>query len=250
MSRYRRDRCDSDVYHVTARGVNQQIIFEEERDRHRLFNLLQEDVDEFGVELYAWCFMQNHVHLLPHCSMETLSRFMEHILKQYAKYFNWHHGREGHLFQRRFFSKPVETDDQLVATIRYIHQNPIEVGVTDLLSYRWGSYREYLGVPGIVSTEFPMKLFGDTESFVSFHKKIENDRSLEPGQSLRMRYKSDDEAIAYAKQVTGLSELSQIASSDKKRRDELIARLRENGLTIAQISRITGISKSVVQRAH
>ena len=65
MSRTGRIQSESDIYHVTARGVGKQVIFEDDRDRRKFGKTMRDRLDECNVELYAWCFMQNHVHLLP-----------------------------------------------------------------------------------------------------------------------------------------------------------------------------------------
>ena len=250
MSRCGRKQCESNIYHVTARGVNGQVIFESDCDRMKFADLLREHLDVFAVELLAWCFMQNHVHLLLRCPLEVLSCFMGHVLSEYAKYFNWKHGRDGQLYQGRFFSKAVESDAQLLATVRYIHQNPMALGVADLASYRWSSYVEYVDRPFIVNTDLILEMCGDTHVFAMMHKKLEADPSLEPGPRPRYVFTSDDEAIARAKQVTGVSELTAIASFEKEKRDACLAMLRNDGFTIATIERLTGIGRNIIQRAR
>ena len=249
MPRSARTPSEFDIYHVTARGVGQQIIFEKEGDDQRRFgSLMRKYLEECEIELYAWCFMQNHVHLLLHCPLESLSLFMKRLLSEYAAYFNWRHERTGHLFQGRFDSEPVNSERHLIATVKYIHQNPKDLGVTDWGAYPWSSYREYVGTPFITNTKFVSELFDTPEAFASMHKDIETDSSLEPGHSKRSRFSTDDEAIARAKELTGCTQLSQIAAAEKRDRDAMIALLKENGFSVRQIARLTGIGKGVVQR--
>ena len=95
-----------------------------------------------------------------------------------------------------------------------------------------------------------MHMFGDTHAFERFHCELETDRSLEPGPRKRQHFSSDNDAIIRVKQVTGLAEISQIASFDKETRDTLLAMLRDDGFTIPLLARITGVSRSVIQRAR
>lgn len=249
MTRDKRIPCESGIYHVTARGVGQQVIFEDDADRKHFGQLMRRHLYEQGVVLHAWCFMQNHVHLLPCCSLDSLSLSMHQLLGNYAKYYNWRHKRTGHLFQERFSSKPVLDERQLLATIRYIHQNPCDLGVTDLAAYTWSSYREYVGKPFITDCAFALELYGGVEEFIRAHETLETDATLEPGYNKRARSaRTDDAAIALAKELLGCESLAEITAADKAMRDSALLALKNSGLSVRQISRITGISKSVIQR--
>lgn len=241
---------ESDIYHVTARGVGQQVIFEDDCDRRYLGSIMRKELDTRGVSLYAWCFMQNHIHLLLRCPLETLSAFMGSILAKYAMYYNKRHERSGHLFQGRFNSKAVQDDRQFLATVRYIHQNPLDLGVSDLATFRWSSYREYLGKPFISKTALALTLFGGMKAFIDSHEIVETDRSLEPGRSGSVKFENEDQAIERAKIVTGCAELAEISAADKQTRDTMLASLKADGFTERQIARLTGIGRSIVHRAR
>ena len=66
--RIQRARSEADVYHVVSRGVGQQIIFEDDKDRVSFLDFVARASRDFNVEVYAWCLMSNHVHLLLHVS--------------------------------------------------------------------------------------------------------------------------------------------------------------------------------------
>ena len=210
---------------------------------------MRETLNENDASLYAWCFMQNHIHLLLRCSLETLSILMGNLLADYARYYNKRHERTGHLFQGRFNSKAVQNEQQFLATVRYIHQNPIALGVNHLAEYRWSSYREYVGRPFLSNVSFTLEVFGGLKPFIEAHAIVETNRSLEPGCSGSKRFESEDQAIERAKEVTGCAELAEISGADKHSRDALLAILKADGFTERQIARLTGISRSVVHRA-
>ena len=245
-----RRKGESGFYHVVTKRDGGQVIFEDDRDRRRFGAVMRNELGEKDASLFAWCFMQNHVHLLLHCSMETLSALMGRILADYAMYYNKRHARVGHLFQGRFHSKAVQSERQFLATVRYIHQNPLALGINDLAAYRWSSYREYVGRPFVSNVAFTLEVFGGVESFVAAHEIVETDRSLEPGCSGSKRFESEDQAIERAKIVAGCSELSEIAAAEKQSRDAMLASLKADGFTERQIARLTGISRSVVNRAR
>lgn len=124
----RRRECDSQIYHITARGVGRMNIFEDDDDRGEFLRLLSAALEATTVEAYAWCLMSNHVHLLLHGPLESISEAMRRTLGRYAVFFNKKHDHVGHLFQGRFFSVPVIDDPQLMELVRYIHQNPAHAG--------------------------------------------------------------------------------------------------------------------------
>ena len=117
MSPRQRKISQADLYHITCRGVAKRILFECNDDRRFLGRLMRELLDEHDVELYAWCFMSNHMHMLLHADLEITSVFMRKLLSAYARYFNDKYDRVGHLFQDRFGSVAVATDAQLMAWV-------------------------------------------------------------------------------------------------------------------------------------
>ena len=247
-----RAQSEADLYHITARGVAKQIIFEEDDDRHFFGKRMRSFLEKDPVELYAWCFMSNHVHLLLHAPLEACRSFMKRLLTSYARYFNAKYGRTGHLFQDRFDSVPIQNEVQLMAAVRYIHRNPLEIPGESIESYPWSSYGEYLKSPSISKTEFVLDLFNSRKDFIAFHKSwYSEDDALDDALIRKpVRQLSDEEAVAFARNVLGVESLTSIASLDKPARNASIAALRESGLTIDQIVRITGIGRNIVQRAR
>ena len=246
-----RKKSEGDVYHLAARGVAQQTIFEDDTDRRVLLELLIEVAERTEVEVYAWCFMSNHIHLLVHAPLEVVSAFMHDILFRYARYYNGKNARCGHLFQNRYGSSAIDSNEYLMTVVRYIHFNPSSMDVGDLKTYRWSSYREYLGRAELCSTEFVLDVFQGIEGFESFHSMQNDDQNtyreiLEP--TLEHKAVSDDDAIAIAKEMLGIRSVAEIAQADKEARDRMLALIKTR-LTVRQIARVTGIGRNIVQRA-
>lgn len=125
------------------RGVDRQAIYRDRRDRERFLELLAEASDEHSIEVLSYCLMGNHFHLLVHTPQDTLSPAMQLLCGRYAAWFNHRHGRDGPLFRGRYHDQLVTSDPQLLATVRYIHRNPVEIG-EPLGSYRWSSHPAYM----------------------------------------------------------------------------------------------------------
>jgi REP element-mobilizing transposase RayT len=143
------------IYHVTIRGNRRQAIFRDDRDRERFLFRLAESGEAYGIRLYLFCLMSNHVHLLLETPSANLGRFMQSVETGYTVFYNVRHGTSGHLFQGRYKAKHVEGDEYLLKLSRYVHLNPVCISrlkkeplnlrVAYLRKYPWSSYRSYIG---------------------------------------------------------------------------------------------------------
>jgi len=143
MPRLRR-KCPSGLpVHVVQRGNNRQVCFASDADMKAYANWLHEGALKFGVDVHAWVFMTNHVHLLlTPKKHDSISRCMQYLGRYYVRYFNYRHRRTGTLFEGRFRSSIVQTGRYLLACQRYIELNPVRAGmVRDPADYTWSSYR-------------------------------------------------------------------------------------------------------------
>ncbi len=119
----------------------------------------------FGVRLFAYCLMGNHVHLAVETGRVPLSRLMKSLQTAYAQYFNRRHRRVGPLFQGRYKAFLVDREKYFLALVRYIHFNPVKAGLAEGLKFRWSSHRFYLGnAPGWLSVEGVLRRFGSRRS--------------------------------------------------------------------------------------
>ena len=149
MPRTRRKPSGTDVYHVVSRGNNQQDIFLLEKDKNRLYGIIKEQAEKFGVKIYAYCIMSNHVHILLKAEFKALSSFMRETNSMYAAYYNYKYKQSGHVFQGRFFSSCVETEGYLLSCVRYIHNNPVKAGIVhDIIAYPYSSAGDYFSLKG------------------------------------------------------------------------------------------------------
>ncbi len=141
MGRAPRPQGEDLTYHVTARGNNRSSIFEDERDRFTFLRLLEDTRRRRCWRVHAWCLMGNHIHVLVTTKGPDISAGVRDVLGGYARRYNSHHERSGHLFGRRFGSVLVTSDEQFLTTVRYINRNPVAaelVAASD--DYPWSGY--------------------------------------------------------------------------------------------------------------
>jgi putative transposase len=151
-------------YHVTSRGNEQKDVFRRRRDREKFLEYLASATERYGAAIHAYCLMSNHYHLLLETPEANLSQIMRHINGAYTIYFNIKRKRAGHLFQGRFKAILVEADEYAMELSRYIHLNPVRVGmVENPRQYAWSSFQSYIGqskVPDWLKTAFILGYFG------------------------------------------------------------------------------------------
>ena len=252
MPRAARKRSEGDVYHVTMRGEGRRIIFEDDDDRETFLRMLSSSLDKNGGEVFAWCLMSNHVHLLLHVPADRLPRFMQSLASGYAVYYNNRHDHVGHVFAGRYGSRPVNGDEYLLTVLRYIHANPVKDKVSPTCDYRWSSYNDYVSGGGIASTALVLGVVGGVDNFASLHADLadsECQQLLECAVRGRgRRLLRDDEALEIALDACGVPSLEEIARLPKAERNAEIAVMRRLGLTTRQIERFTGIGRGIVDR--
>ncbi|MDO9493426.1 transposase [Acetobacterium sp.] len=252
MPRKAREKSATAIYHVVFRGINRQVIFEDKEDRIKYLELLKEYQEISGYKIYAYCLMSNHIHLLMKEGQEELGTVFRRLGASYVYWYNWKYNRSGHLFQDRYKSEPVEDDAYLLTVVRYIHQNPVKAGISgNPMDYPWSSYREYFSDGGLCETRYILRLFSEDlatakEQFESFNQAEENSQCLEIDEKKRWK---DPEAIDLIKQLAGVMNLSDVQQLEKQKRNEVLISCKNEGLSIRQIERLTGISFGVVRKA-
>ena len=248
MPRTARKKGESGIYHVVLRGINQQLIFEDDEDNEMFLDVIEACKRVSGFELYAYCLMSNHVHLLIRILAEDLDQIFKRIGARYVFWFNWKYRRVGHLFQDRFRSEPVETDRYFLAVLRYIHKNPITAGICGSIDgYKWSSFHEYVGDHRIVDRDFALEMTG-SDGFVEFHQS-ENEVDTFIDDDVK-RFRITDEYVKeLMRKVCGVDTVDAFQKFDKTQRAFYVGSLKDQGITIRQISRLTGVSKGIVERA-
>lgn len=145
MPRPLRIEFENAWYHVMNRGANHQLIYKTNTHRNLFYRMLGEVVDQFQIEIHAFCLMSNHYHLLIKTPCANLSRAMRYLDGVYTQRFNRANKRDGALFRGRYKAILVDSDAYLLQVSRYIHLNPIEAKICDdPFNFKWSSYRCYV----------------------------------------------------------------------------------------------------------
>jgi len=167
-----------EVYHVFNRSIANYVIFNNENEYERMWqlfkyylttrdlrlsdflelklveqegfnnavNIVSQDSDPL-VQIIAWCIMPTHFHLVLKQLIDSgISNYLRIILESYSSYFNAKYNRKGPLWESKFKNVLVENDEQLNHLVRYTHLNPTTAHlVNSPEEWLFSSYREYLG---------------------------------------------------------------------------------------------------------
>jgi putative transposase len=112
-------------YHVTSRGVERIAIFRSDRDRRLFLSLLQKTIERYGWLEFAYCLLSTHFHLVVQTPEPNIGRGMQYLLGRYAQAFNQSQGRGGHVVERRYDARVIESDRYLLEACRYVVLNPV-----------------------------------------------------------------------------------------------------------------------------
>ena len=246
MPRRARAKSESGYYHILLRGIGRQNLFEDSEDHEKFLEILAKYKDELKYQIAAYCLMSNHVHLLLEDTGKVLDLLMKKIAGSYAYYFNWKYDRIGHLFQDRFKSEPVEDDAYFLTVMRYIHQNPLKAGIAQMDDYPWSSYRTYIEGGNFVDTEKALEIFKDSEQYIEFMSANETSLCLELADTHRL---TDDEAIEIIRRTAKTQNAQAIQKFSIEQRNKALHDLKEQGISIRQLSRLTGINRGIILRA-
>ena len=132
-------------HHVTARGNRREPIFVEDGDQDIYLDMLAEQMRKAAVEVWAYCLMPNHVHLILCPGVEDgLARALGGAHRRWANFVNARGRWRGHLFDGRFASVAMD-ERHLLAAVRYVALNPVRARLVRRASdWAWSSVRAHL----------------------------------------------------------------------------------------------------------
>ena len=251
MTRPLRADTASLINHVVIRGVNKNLVFLDVEDRRMFLRILRALTYELSVNVFAYCLMGNHVHLILHDPKSHLSLFMQRLQISYVRYFNEKYEHEGTLFQHRFRSEAIEDVEYLWAAIRYVLLNPEKAGIAPFHSYQWSSYRDFANFEQRNYTGITAVYF--VEDFIADIKKLVEGISDEGSHDIEFldawpKHASDDEVVALVKKLANVASPLDVTSLPKQRRNGILLELLKRRISSKQIERVTGVSKATLYR--
>ncbi|OQB14538.1 MAG: Transposase IS200 like protein [Firmicutes bacterium ADurb.Bin193] len=250
MPRTARGKSSTKIYHIVLRGINRQNIFENDEDFTKLLQTLEVYKKKSGFEIYAYCLMSNHIHLLIKEGKEDLGLIFRRIGASYVYWYNWKYKRSGHLFQDRYKSEAVEDNEYFLTVLRYIHQNPVKAKIEkDIAKYKWSSYNEYIEKEKLCNTEFALGIFSGEKSiaverYKKYMNEINEDKCMEICDG---RYRlTDEEAKEIIRKVSKCTSATEFQKLDTKKRDSYLKKIKDKGISTRQLARLTGISRVII----
>lgn len=177
----KKQQAPESYYHIYARGINKQPLFQCENDYTYflgLFNRYLSDEEMINknnglypnfvgkVEILAYCIMPTHFHILVY-QVDTpyLEKFMQSIMTSYSRYFNLKNKRTGPVYESRYKAVRIESSEYLQHVSRYIHLNP-----RSWRNYRYSSLGYYLdgGAPEWLASEKILDQFSSVQEYLTF----------------------------------------------------------------------------------
>ncbi|MCR5558220.1 MAG: transposase [Butyrivibrio sp.] len=235
----------SNYMHVIARGIGKQLLFEDIHDYTYYLKKLERYCKDTDVWVCAYCLMDNHVHLLLKGQLESISLLMKKIGVSYSWYYNKKYERVGHLFQDRFKSEAIENEAYFLNVFRYILKNPQKAGVCSAAQYLWNSYRYYDHPLPFMDLSVAWDILGNFSQYKEFIDRDDEDSGLEYSEARH----SDAWAKKEITRCIGVTSGTVLQNYSKKERDAALVKLKECGLSVRQISRLTGIGRNIIQVA-
>ncbi|MGQ4669008.1 transposase [Metabacillus halosaccharovorans] len=155
-------------YHIISRRNHRDALFLDNGDYKTFLHILAIIYQKYPFELPCYCLMTNHYHFMLRSKEHSISKIMSLVNKRYADYYNTKYRLNGHLFEKRFFSKEVSDDDGILQVSRYIHRNPLEANMVKILEeYPWSSYPLYMklnmNIPPYANRQIVLRYFGGSE---------------------------------------------------------------------------------------
>jgi len=185
MARQGRVLVDGGIYHITSRGHNRYRLFHDFKDYKVFKDIIRAYKKEFAFNLFHYCLMPNHTHLLLRISNgKDLPHLLQCVNQAYARHYKRSYNLIGNLFQGRYKSAFVDKDSYLLECGRYIERNPLRAElVKDPSDYYWSSCKFYTkGRSDDIITSDPLYLElgrDKTERMKKYHEYLLEDRPYE-----------------------------------------------------------------------
>lgn len=199
MGRKAREKYPEAIFHIMCRSESEFLLFRDGEDKDYYLALLKRYTERYKCSVYAYCLMDSHMHLHFDPKGFDVSKFMLCINTAYVRYYNRKYKRHGHVFQGRFESRILDTDEYNLTVSAYIHNNPKDIegfsGKEE--NYKYSSYGIYLGLREdlhkLVDKSFVMELF-NTDNAEKFAEKyfafVSHQRDIGSFKELRKKLSS------------------------------------------------------------
>ena len=248
MPRLERVTSSTGIYHIIARGISQQRIFEQAEDYEQFLEFLFAVKKKSAFTLYAYALMGNHIHLLLKEGFESISQIFKRLGTRYAGWFNGKYGRSGHLFQNRFSSEPIENDDYFLTVLVYNYQNPVKAGICNTVAdYEWSS-RRLLGKGSGIVDEIALTEIAPVSTIKNREREMIGEGIVLDNPKIGRRAAYADKTVVYIiRMICGVQNGPVFQRMPDEEQKSVVLKLRGERVPIRQIARVTGLSKGVIE---
>ena len=272
MSIIRREKSRIGVYHVLAQGAGNNELFHDDEDYQvfveYLAKLMKEtwaeddEPDRLYFHTYAYCLTPKQFRLIVKEEKYQVSAIMQSISQLYSRYYSGKYNSYGPLYRRRYYSEPINDEERLEVVMRYVHQEPVRVHGAGLMvndvaqeevldEWAWSSWHEYVGQESdlpIVCEEPDACHDLTAEQWRELLSKPlpEGTKCLEP-KEYRAPKPTETQVLSMVRLMTTATNWAEFNAIPKDEKLKTIKQLLQNGASIRQMEKLTGIGRGVIQ---
>ena len=282
MSIIRREKSRIGMYHVLAQGAGNNELFHDDEDYQVFVEYLAKLMKEAWAEddepdrpyfhTYAYCLTPKQFRLIVKEEKYQVSAIMQSISQLYSRYYSSKYNSYGPLYRRRYYSEPINDPERLEVVMRYVHQEPMRLIVPQkagfsmvpqkeqkeqkfnaeaLDEWAWSSWHEYVGQESDlpIVCEKPDACHDLTaEQWRALLSKPlpEGTKCLEP-KEYRAPKPTETQVLSMVRLMTSATNWNEFNAFPKDERLKTIKQLLQNGASIRQMEKLTGIGRGVIQ---
>ena len=278
MSIIKREKSSTGIYHVLAQGAGNHELFLDDEDYQvfveYLARLMKEawaeddDPDRPYFHTYAYCLTPKQFRLIVKEEKYQVSAIMQSISQLYSRYFSSKYGSYGPLYRRRYYSEPINDEAQLETAMRYVHQEPLRQGLNleeqrieritrketsgaDLDEYPYSSWHEYVGLgsdlPSVCEKPDACHNLTAEEWREMLSKPLpEGTKCLEP-KEYRAPKPTETQVLSMIRLMTTATTWDEFKTIPRDEKLKTIKQLLQNGASIRQMEKLTGIGRGIIQ---
>ena len=273
MSIIKREKSRIGVYHVLAQGAGNNELFHDDEDYQVFVSYLDRLMKEAWAEddepdrpyfhTYAYCLTPKQFRLIVKEEKYQVSAIMQSISQLYSRYYSGKYNSYGPLYRRRYYSEPINDEERLEVVMRYVHQEPLRLGpqitqisqnggMTEALDeWAWSSWHEYVGL----GSDLPMvcekpdacqSLTSEQWRELLSKPLPEGTKCLEP-KEYRAPKPTETQVLSMVRLMTTATNWAEFNAIPKDEKLKTIKQLLQNGASIRQMEKLTGIGRGTIQ---
>ena len=286
MSIIRREKSRIGVYHVLVQGAGNHELFHDDEDYQVFVEYLGRLMKEAWAEddepdrpyfhTYAYCLTPKQFRLIVKEEKYQVSAIMQSISQLYSRYYSGKYNSYGPLYRRRYYSEPINDEERMEVVMRYVHQEPQRLGVIEpqitqiaqkemaiqepqisqraqkaLDEWEWSSWHEYVGLGSDlpIVCEKPDACQNLTEEQwreVLSRPLPEGTKCLEP-KEYRAPKPTETQVLSMVRLMTTATTWDEFKAIPKDEKLKTIKQLLQNGASIRQMEKLTGIGRGIIQ---